>query len=327
MDLAKQACGGQRRFCREKKMTAVRLRGGGPMRLRKSLLVVSLGLMAFPLACGDDDSGGGTRDGGSDVAVQQDGTLQQDGTTQSDGTVTGDGTVTQDGSITGDGSTGPCQVVACAGHVYQCGDCQDNDNDGLTDAVDPDCLGPCDNNETGYNTEIPGGNAAPCKQDCYFDQDTGPGNDECDWDHRCDPLQPVEQNTCDYSNDCANCSCQDWLDTQPQTCLDFCLPITPNGCDCFGCCQLGGEGDYRFIGSPGCNLNDLDSCSPCTPVPSCLNECGHCELCLGKTELPPDCTNDEDRCPPDHQPCGLEGDDPCPEGEYCITGCCVHGVE
>ncbi len=298
----------------------------------KTMLCVSvLGLMAGSMGCGDKDSGGGAKD------AAQDAVTTADGAAPGDGSVTGDGSARSDGSAAGDatlkdGGDGDawnsdvCHVTACSGHVYQCGDCLDNDSDGLIDAKDPDCLGPCDNNETGYNTEIPGGNSAPCRQDCYFDQDTGGGNDECEWDHRCDSLQPVEITDCDYSHACSNCDCDGWLATQSQNCLDFCLPITPNGCDCFGCCELR-PGEYRFIGSPDCSLANIDACSPCTPVPSCLNECGHCELCLGKTELPPDCTNDDDRCPAEHQPCGLEGDAPCPEGQYCITGCCVQAVQ
>src|SRR5688572_7666857 len=35
-----------------------------------------------------------------------------------------------------------------------CGDCQDNDNDGLSDAADPECLGPCDNTEDSFHGGI-----------------------------------------------------------------------------------------------------------------------------------------------------------------------------
>lgn len=36
----------------------------------------------------------------------------------------------------------PTTIVQCQGHTYQCGDLVDNDNDGLIDYQDPDCLGP-----------------------------------------------------------------------------------------------------------------------------------------------------------------------------------------
>ena len=80
-----------------------------------------------------------------------------------------------------------CVQATCQGKIYACGDCTDNDGDGKTDMNDVGCLGPCDNTETDLTLGIPGGNNAPCKADCYFDQDTGSGNDTCEWDHSCDP--------------------------------------------------------------------------------------------------------------------------------------------
>jgi hypothetical protein len=86
-------------------------------------------------------------------------------------------------------------------------------------------------------------------------------------------------------------------------CLDLCLPLTPNGCDCFGCCtfpEMEGAGDdgsdgYVWIGhmdDPGCQLDNVTepaACPPCTPDPSCLNGCGYCEICVGKPTIPDDC--------------------------------------
>ena len=77
------------------------------------------------------------------------------------------------------GSTHTCQRSACQGKIYLCGDCDDNDGDGLVDSDDPECTGPCDNTEDSYSGGIPGQNNAPCRQDCYFDQDTGSGDDQC----------------------------------------------------------------------------------------------------------------------------------------------------
>ena len=48
-----------------------------------------------------------------------------------------------------------CFIAPCQGKVYQCGDCQDNDKDGVVDSQDPDCLGACQNNEAGFNGNIP----------------------------------------------------------------------------------------------------------------------------------------------------------------------------
>ncbi|PKN36298.1 MAG: hypothetical protein CVU63_16950, partial [Deltaproteobacteria bacterium HGW-Deltaproteobacteria-20] len=106
-------------------------------------------------------------------------------------------------------------------------------------------------------------------------------------------------------------------------------PLVPNGCDCFGCCEFPQLTYTVWLGSETggagtCNLTVLDDktkCKPCTVVPSCWNDCGNCELCLGKTTLPPECNNQQ-QCPTGVQACGLPGQDPCPDGFYCITGCC-----
>ncbi len=156
----------------------------------------------------------------------------------------------------------------------------------------------------------------------------------------------------------------DCPDPQPSNCLPHCAPLTPNGCDCFGCCTFDGirgrsaaeGGEYVWIGSvfEGTNdgsctlaqITDRTLCRPCTPVAGCLNTCDTCELCLGRTTLPPECfpsvppdggyppgtdagvptTWDggvpPPRCPPTVQACGLPGDAPCGPDYYCVTGCC-----
>src|SRR5262245_60451209 len=55
-------------------------------------------------------------------------------------------------------SAGGAVIVeaACQGHVYACGNTIDDDGDGLIDAQDPDCLGPCDNTEDSYFGGISG---------------------------------------------------------------------------------------------------------------------------------------------------------------------------
>src|SRR5690242_6920212 len=58
----------------------------------------------------------------------------------------------------GDGGTRVCFQATCQGKLYACGDCMDNDGDGKVDADDPDCLGPCQNSETGFFGNIPGQN-------------------------------------------------------------------------------------------------------------------------------------------------------------------------
>ncbi|HEY3666011.1 MAG TPA: hypothetical protein VGL19_08435, partial [Polyangiaceae bacterium] len=153
-----------------------------------------------------------------------------------------------------------CQKTTCQGKPYQCGDCLDNDGDGLIDSDDPDCTGPCDNTEDSYFGGIPGQNNAPCRQDCYFDQDTGSGNDQCYWSQDCDPLSvapaypPSGDARCSYKPNMtvpgSGSTCEGLDSAQSAQCLSYCLPVTPNGCDCFGCCELPADsGKFVWIGS------------------------------------------------------------------------------
>lgn len=297
-------------------------------------LALLVGLM-MP-ACGDTvDVGANGADGG-----------QSGGAAATGGTDAGGGAAGGTGGVAG-GNSGP---IACQGHIYQCGDGVDNDGDGLIDAADPDCLGPCDNTEDSYYGGIPGQNNAPCRQDCYFDQDTGPGNDDCYWSQKCDPLSvapgypPSGDAQCAYDPAAtipgSGKSCADLESQQSQMCGDVCGKLTPNGCDCFGCCELpAGSGKYVWLGSTengvgscdAANVADPQKCKPCTPVPSCLNPCDTCELCVGKSTLPAVCAPDGGaagaggsgaQCAPGVQPCGQPGQSACPASYYCITGCC-----
>jgi hypothetical protein len=238
-----------------------------------------------------------------------------------------------------------CKIVTCANHVLQCADCLDNETageggkDGKIDFQDPECLGPCDNTEgPALAAGIGGQTGGPCKADCYFDFGNGAGNDNCMWDHRCDTLMP--EMGCPYEQN--RVGGRDCPAMQEQKCLDFCRPLTPNGCDCFGCCtfpQLAGMGPqgsdgYVWIGNLDSNNNgtctlasilDPVKCPRCTPQQSCWNPCGMCEVCIGAPPPPPSC-NPSQQCSVGVQPCGLAGQAPCPDGYYCITGCCVQVI-
>jgi hypothetical protein len=234
--------------------------------------------------------------------------------TGGNGTSSGTGgasSTSSSGSTTSSSGSAACVPVACQGHFYQCGDCVDNDGDGKIDADDPDCLGPCDNTENNYYGGIPGQAGSACIVDCYFDQDSGSGNDDCHWNHKCDEHEAAPNyypeawngNKCAYDANAntpgTSMSCDQMYTSQSQTCLDFCLPLTPNGCDCFGCCELpAGSGKFVWLGSEDgsgngtCDLGsvgDPTKCEPCKPVMGCFNGCGHCEICIGKPTLPADC--------------------------------------
>ena len=238
----------------------------------------------------------------------------------------------------------PCVITPCSGKIYACGDCIDNDADGLVDSADPECLGPCDNTEDSYFSGIPGQNSAPCKEDCYFDQGSGAGNDDCHWSQKCDLLSkapdypPSGDPQCAYDVSASipgtSATCADLAAQQSTKCLDTCLPLTPNGCDCFGCCELpAGGGHYVWIGSTSggvgscdeAHLSDPTFCRPCTPTfSSCFNDCNPCEICAGRPQPAPDCVPAANpRCAPGVTPCGLAGEAGCAPPDYCIGGCCV----
>lgn len=229
----------------------------------------------------------------------------------------------------------------CSGTVYACSDGKDNDGDGKVDAADGECVGPCDNDEASFATGISGDNKDACKQDCFFDGNSGQGDDGCEWNLKCDPLSPgaTLDKSCPYDAAFQNCPA-----TQTQACVDNCRGLTPNGCDCFGCCQVS-TGDRTFtvfLGSgTECSASAPDKCTSCTPNPSCINDCGECELCLGRTidDLPakcfaagPDAGVGPDAGGPRLPTCddsrtACLDNDACPLAYYCITGCCTLGIQ
>lgn len=233
------------------------------------------------------------------------------------------------------------------GAVHACGNGVDDDRDGLIDADDPECTGPCDDSEDTFGS-LAFGSAVACGLDCFWDNDHASGNDECYWSARCDTheVSPDYAPMHDLGSTCAydpntnipgtGGTCSELMISQSQACLDFCGPLTPHGCDAFGCCELpAGSGAFVWLGSTeadafSCDLahaSDPTRCQPCQPTPVTLNPCGHCELCVGKTTLPADCfdggaASPDARCPDGHQPCGLSGEAACPSGAYCVSGCC-----
>ena len=62
-----------------------------------------------------------------------------------------------------------CEAAAST----KCNDGMDNDSDGKIDLADPECVHPCDNDEATFATGISGDNMDACKQDCFFDGNSG----------------------------------------------------------------------------------------------------------------------------------------------------------
>jgi hypothetical protein len=312
---------------------------------------------------------GGTTGGGGMTGTG--GTSGAGGMVGTGGT-TGAGGATGSGGTTGTGgagaTSGGCHLIQCDGRVTICGDCMDNDGDGLVDNADPECLGPCDNTEgPALLTGVGGETGNQCGADCYFDFGNGSGGGDCKWNRSCDPLEPKLQ--CPYVPGLAESeggTDKDCPVSQPALCEETCVPLTPNGCDCFGCCTFpelegmgpGGGDGYVFLGSETdsegtctfATVTDPALCRACTPAGNCLNTCERCEICLGKPTIPDDCFPGTGgtggtggsggtggmgasggaggdgggmRCPVGKQVCGLAGDDPCPAGSFCLTGCCT----
>jgi hypothetical protein len=218
------------------------------------------------------------------------------------------------------GEPPPCKPTACEGMTYQCGDCDDNDGDGKLDALDPECTGPCDDLEDSFQTGLPGDNV-DCFQDCFFDGNSGEGDDGCSWNLKCDPENPGEGGLCEYMPT-PMCMLDD-LHNTPEQCIELCSELTPNGCDCFGCCTVTVDGEEVHVflgGDPECSTDNLDACTSCTPSEDCNNPCEpeKCEICVGDEELPDGC--EEATCEDGVEPCV---DGVCPDNFYCSTGCCT----
>jgi hypothetical protein len=241
--------------------------------------------------------------------------------------------ITGGGSTSGGSLNGGGGVIATG--TTQCSDGKDNDGDGLIDGFDPECTGPGDNDEGSFATGIPGDNRDPKWQDCFFDGNSGAGDDGCRYATGCltGELKPDDKN-CKLS----------------AACIEFCAPLVPNGCDCFGCCtvQLPGGDTVDIETSSTCSvakIDDAKACTRCVKADACGNTCGHCELCPGKTiaDLPADCAptgaggagsgtgeggapgtagGPSYTCDGGEQVCGT-GLPGCAIDYYCSLGCCI----
>ncbi len=292
-----------------------------------TLLLVPASI-ALTAACGSS-----TDDATGDASTGGDGTSGGDGSilNENDG---GTGIVLDAGGSRGtllpDGG-----LFGCVPGNTQCTNCIDDDGDGKPDWVDPECTGPLDNDESSFATGIPGDNVDPCKQDCFFDGNSGAGDDKCEWDLRCDKASPGDPK-CPYDPQYKNCPTQ-----QKQLCLDKCQVITPNGCDCFGCCELhdGQKLLGTFLLGSTCSVaaaGDPTKCKACTQTTSCINTCDKCEICIGKPTVPAECaptvidagpgtdagTNPTGQvCSNGQAICNTSAT--CNVGYYCLTGCCA----
>lgn len=210
-----------------------------------------------------------------------------------------------------DASSAPvamCGAVACA-----CNDGLDNDRDGQPDGQDLECTGPFDNDEATFGTGMEGSNGR-CR-DCFFDGNNSVVDDGCSYHRDC--LTSVGPGD-------GRCGCDVGAE-----CVASCQNRTPNGCDCFGCCEVTGDAAERFTVqlTDTCSagaLSDPAQCPPCVRDDTCFNPCGPCEACPGRplSELDPACAEGglPYRCD-NGRVCGPGR--PCQNDFYCLQGCCI----
>jgi hypothetical protein len=245
----------------------------------------------------------------------------------------GGGTTGDGGGTTGDGGSLP----GCVPGLTQCSNCIDDDGDGRTDGFDPECTGASDNDEATFSTGIPGDNIDPVQQDCFFDGNSGAGNDGCNI-HVCCLLGAKTVADCPLGANQynpADCPPPIGTATLPQKCIDTCGKLAPPGCDCFGCCTICDpvsnqcfDIDVNPAVSPNCTpdaIGDPTKCLQCTKNTQCgSSTCGEgtCILCPGQdpSDLPASCGGTSS-CPNNETPCVDDGS--CSAGTYCSAGCCI----
>jgi len=217
----------------------------------------------------------------------------------------------------------------CGKNVCKCADGDDDDRDGLIDGADPECTSAIDDDEGTFGT---GGAKSPLNEceDCFWDGNDSADDDGCMYPGPCRRDGPSVMPGPPAMTPAGMMKCRS-CDVAPR-CVDTCRGRTPNGCDCFGCCQITGEdgvpvnvvlGDecaVKHVGNDG-------KCPRCVPNPECFNPCGPCELCFGKTaeQVAAECADAgagaAGACDDGYEFCS--GDSACADGYYCVLGCCM----
>jgi hypothetical protein len=270
------------------------------------LLAFTIFALAVVPACGDDDGATGDDD---DTDIDS-------GGGDDDGDGGGDLT---DSGVPGIDAIGPS---GCVPGGSECSDCDDNDGDGRIDGYDPECISAADDDESSFATGIPGDNMDPNKQDCFFDGDSGAGNDGCELDTCCLLDECGDGGACEISKEC----------------IATCGGVTVPGCDCFGCCTICDstlDPECYTVHThpqvaPDCTYQEIDNpelCPPCTPVADCGTPCDPegCILCPGQTpdDLPDSC-GEQQECPDGSATC--TSNDDCESNQFCTNGCCINQI-
>lgn len=204
-------------------------------------------------------------------------------------------------------------VALCGNAACACSNGVDDDLDQRIDGFDPECSSPSDNFEDSFATGVHGEGQDKKCQDCFFDDDSG---GDCRRARSCS----LDGTSSSGTGNCKTCEVA-------ASCGESCLARVPNGCDCYGCCEVWRDGApvaKNVLLDDTCslaNLDDASKCVPCTPASDCRNPCGDCELCMGRSpsDLPASCTagftcEGAIRC---------DSSADCGDGRYCQQGCCL----
>jgi len=197
-----------------------------------------------------------------------------------------------------------CGAASCA-----CANGLDDDGDGKADSADVECQGDMDDDEATFATGMPGDNRDPKWQDCFFDGNSGHGDDRCRYP--------------------TGCLTGELAQTEPacaitQSCLDRCMPSIPQDCDCFGCCTVStGSGSVNIVLSSSCTAAKLDNPKACARCEKSTT----CQPPAVDAGAPPPPPPPVDSGTPPPNPCG-DGDEcsatgTCNAGYACTDGCCI----
>jgi hypothetical protein len=305
-----------------------------PMDRRSSLLLAHTRVAVLVVAFSSAAACGRMPLGQVDAAGGGGGSAGAGGPMDAGGDAGGAGAGGQAGSAPGGPGTCATGAGGRGGSIWttECNDGRDNDGDGHVDYDDPECIGGYDNNETSFGWGIPD-DVDDCTTDCFFDGNSGSGDDGCRWRLKCEPASVTPG--CPYDAAYAEAHPEECsLSAAPpltQACVDRCGKLVPNGCDCFGCCAIAGlPGPVRLAQAcTTADFGDPQKCPPCSQVTWCLNPCERCELCIGKPVLADDCSAADGgtpyACPAGAIACGAHGVAPmcCPAATSCVTGCCL----
>ena len=164
----------------------------------------------------------------------------------------------------------------CVPGLRQCDNCLDDDDDGRRDGDDNECTGPYDDDEGSFRTIFFDDDLQPVLE-CFFDDTTGAGDDQC-FRHVCCALGYTDPADCPIS--AQTFQPEECDDPQRAACLAFCEPLTPPTCDCFGCCTICDDAGgacrdimIRPAVAPNCDAStyaDTAACPACVKTADCV---------------------------------------------------------